>query len=1062
MSILGLGFQKQVADFFTGKTKPVVFPYGKNIFNKDNLIEGKFLNSSGVEVTSSGWRCTDFIWVVGGTKLIASHNLGVSSSACMVIYDANKIMISAITQVDFNTANRILSLPINAEYVRFSLNTNQNIVQIEYGTTSTVYEAFDPTPNQLPLRNTIKTSSNSLDHYLSSSYRPFVFPYGKNMFNKSTVVVDFVINSQGNQAVESTWKSTDYIFIVPNQTIKFSYLQSSLTAGTAFYDAFKTFISWVNNADIIANGLKAVSPAESAYMRCTPGTSFNLDTFQIEYGSISTGYEPFDSMPKQVPFREIPKFDINSLNYPVGTFVPMIFPHGKNIFDWTKAKDDTTINIITGVEYSSSNWFTSDFILVIPGSTIRFSKLSAGYSSGVGVAFYDTSNVYISAMTCSEIVENGNIVSIPYTARKIRICDNPIRNKRTLQVEYGTNITSYHKFTNVPHSIPQHEPLVPFKKIINSNNLDVYVDMDATLHACRKGIYARATSSRVTIYTEGVNGVGESVDLNSSNFPGLIDTSSIIRIFILPFTRNFTNSTPGLQWRLNIVTNKGQVYHNFPARAASSDGTAQGDDYKLFDEGCIWELPERWAPVQTEAGDDATLIATEKYKYYPALPDSAYTFYPAISTDNGYGNTGFPAVLEKTNKSGATVKFARFHQPVRTGSDFVSLDYMGGLLVDEKLSVIGTYRSNTSNNGCRICVFYTNDGGRNWFARYEFGTAGQIINSSDVQVKAPVTNHTPQDLYVDLAAAGVDLFQIVKRSQYAPSAAVKEPVNMFKYASPVLVNSITAASSKITVVTAAAHGLVSGDVIIFEKQSGGASNTWDWMVNSGHTGNSAGDGMIFKVVVINSTSLTLKQVIHNPHNNLACRHIHSLNKSPHGVIIGCGEIYPEGWILLHNYVESDNYARLLPWDTFEFIRLNSTNTSAERPLGFLLKHDGTYIIGMDNESTNVGNITLPEGRNDTAIKKSSAGVYKAPISKIDNLGEAECILETSEVAYFFQEIAGVLVFVGQRGHLAISYDSGKNWFQWKLEVPGSALSRYSGLMSDRIFMIQNHIFHLKG
>ena len=599
------------------------------------------------------------------------------------------------------------------------------------------------------------------------------------------------------------------------------------------------------------------------------------------------------------------------------------------------------------------------------------------------------------------------------------------------------------------------------KKILNSNDLDVYRDIAGSLHACFRNVYVRYDGNTFYIYNNGLKSIPSLVTFNSTSFPGLIAGSVPIRIFILPFSRNATSAFAGRDWRLNVVTSKGQVYHNFPSRGVSNDGTAQANDHMLFDEGCIWELPERWAPVKTESGIDATLIATGKYKLYPALLESAYEFYPAISTDNGYGNNGFPAVLEKTNQSGVTVKFARFHQPVRVDSNSVSLDFMGGLVVNEKLCAIGTYRDNAANAGARICVFYTNDGGRNWFCRYEFGAAGQIINSSDTQLSAPVTNHTPQDLYVDLPSASVDLYQIVKRSQYAPSLEVKEPVNMFKYASPVLVNSITAASSKITVVTAAEHGLVSGDIIIFEKQSGSSANDWDWLVNSGHNANSAGDGLIFKVVVINSTSFTLKQEIHNPHNNLTCRHIHSLNKSVHGIVIGCGEVYPRGWIILHNYVYSDSFARLMPWDAFNFIRLTSTNIAAQRPLGFILKNDGTYLIGMDNEYTDIGNIALPDGRTGTGIKKSSTGVYKANITNVDDLGQAECVLESNEVAYFFQEINGVILFIGQLGEMGISSDGGETWIRWKINVPAGSLSRFQGgAMNDRMFMVQELYFFI--
>lgn len=162
----------------------------------------------------------------------------------------------------------------------------------------------------------------------------------------------------------------------------------------------------------------------------------------------------------------------------------------------------------------------------------------------------------------------------------------------------------------------------------------------------------------------------------------------------------------------------------------------KSNDYKLFDESCVWELPERWTPVKTKTGTDATLIATGKYRYFPALPDEAYTMYPPANVDNGYGNGGFPAILEKTKEDGSTVKFSRFYFTDRSrgyqrGNP---LGFMGGFEPHPKLSLIGTYKSNTESAGStRICVFITNDGGRNWFCRYEFGANGEMLYTDDAR-----------------------------------------------------------------------------------------------------------------------------------------------------------------------------------------------------------------------------------------------------------------------------------------------------------------------------------------
>lgn len=1067
-------YQKIVADFFGSKIKPITFPYGKNIFNKDALINGKYINSSGIEVESVGVKCTDFIFVVSGQKLITNNSIGTSSVAGIAFYDRNKVFISFVNQVEFNNANRVLIIPQNAEYVRFSISGGviESTLQIEYGEISTTYENYSSMPKQPsffePQEVIINNSKINLQSkYTQKEFSAFSFPHAKNLFNPDSIITNAFINSTGGVSQSEGWKATNFIPVISGAKLKISgpNIGSSSSASTAFFDKNKAFINKISNVDIIANNNILNIPDNAEYFRfSTIATDVTLQ--QIEYGTNATSFESFNPIPTLPPFKDELSFKLNGItDYPLGIHLPVSMPCGKNLFNANTAIDNKLINT-SGNEQSEINWFASDFIPVFPSSNIKVNSLNSSFSTTAGAAFYDSKKVFISFLSSQLIGNSALIITVPKDAVYMRISDFGLTRKNTLQIEYGTISTSYEKFEALPRTLIQpvsEKNKIPFSRILNSNKLDVYLDQEGSLHACYKNIYVRyrPEDNVIAILKDGFNSNPELVLFNSTNFPGLISSSTPIRLIILPFSRNTTSNFSGIGWRINVITNKGQIFHNFPSRSTVNDGDEQSNDYKLFDEGCIWELPERWAPVKTTEGSDATLIATGKYKYYPALADAAYVLYPAVSQDNGYGNGGFPAVLEKINQAGQTVKFARYHQQVRSDADSVSLDFMGGLVINEKLCAIGTYRNNIANSGARICVYYTNDGGRNWFCRYEFGAAGQIINSSDTQLAVPVTNHISHDLFVDLSTAGSDLFQVVKRSQYAPSLAVKEPVNMFKYASPVLVSSITAASSKITVVTAAAHGLVSGDVILFEKQSGAAVNDWDWLVNSGHNANSAGDGLIFKIVVVNSTSFTLKQAIHNPHNNLACRHIHSLNKGVHGIVVGCGEVYPEGWIVLHNYYQSDSFARLMPWDTFNFIRLTSTNVAAQRPLGFILKHDGEYLIGMDNESTDIGNITLPDGRTGSGIRKTSTGVYKGTISTIDNLASAECVLESNEVCYFFQEINGVILFIGQLGEIGISSDGGETWIRWKINVPVGSLSRFSGAMNDRMFMVQNYIFHLK-
>lgn len=604
------------------------------------------------------------------------------------------------------------------------------------------------------------------------------------------------------------------------------------------------------------------------------------------------------------------------------------------------------------------------------------------------------------------------------------------------------------------------------QKVFENEKVYVYKNTnERILSGVFRNIAVWNSETEIALSLGGLDGEQEIISLNSVNFPGLISGATIERVILLPFSRNATNAFGGYDWRMNVIMNNGQVYHNYPARLTYADGQASPNDYKLFDESCIWELPERWTPVKTNIGIDADLIASGKYKYFPCLPDECYEFHPAINQDNGYNNGGFPAVLEKTNQDGQTVKFSRFYFPNRSGGyQSNPLGFMGGFEPHPKLSVIGTYKSNSSTTGStRICVFLTNDGGRNWFARYEYGANAILIDSEDNEILSTGSAMMKRLMKTDsmTASAGASLFNVRSRKQYIPSELNKEidKIKKFKYGTSVPVSSITATTTDIVVETTVPHG-VGYQYIVFEKQLGAASSEWDWIVSEGHDELSAGNGVLFRAETISETSFRLKECVYNPHNNLTCRHIHSINRCQHGYAIGSGEIYPNGWIQWLEVQQADAFGRLYPWDDLKFIRLTSTDKSLQRPLGVIIKNDpsNTVYFGSDTSVTELNDAVLPEGRTDT-FKKSSQGVWKGKLTDIDNQTLYECIFESQEVAYFFKEINGVMIYIGQQGHVGISTDEGNTWIQCHLNT--GDVSRFGGISYNGEIVISNFIFKVK-
>ncbi len=598
-------------------------------------------------------------------------------------------------------------------------------------------------------------------------------------------------------------------------------------------------------------------------------------------------------------------------------------------------------------------------------------------------------------------------------------------------------------------------------KIFENNKVAVFKNTNVkTLVGLFRNIAVWADSTNISLSLTGIDGTQESIAFNSTNFPGLISGSTIEHVILLPWTRNATTGYAGLEWRMNVITTKGQVYHNYPSRAASSDGVAVAGDHKLFEESCVWELPERWTPVKTTSGGDADLIATGKYKYFPALPDECYEMHPPVNAVSSYGNTGFPATVTKTKEDASTEVYSRFYFTDRSrGFQGNPLGFMGGFAPDAKLSILATYKQNSADS-TRICLFMTNDGGRNWFCRFEYGANGKLYDASDVLLSGILPITLPRNMIVTgHSSVGAGVYNIKERSAYAPTSANKEPelTKKFKYGSAIAVSSITPNAGDITVVTATAHGLVTGSVFLFEKQNG-TVNEWDWIVSTNHTAMSAGNGVLFKVLYVNSTTFILRECVYNPHNPLYARHIHCVNKCKDGFTFGAGETYPlGGWVYWIPVRESDSYARKYPWDNFEFIRLNSTLSSVQRPLGVILKHDSvnSVYVGIDNETTDIGSVSLPTGRTPT-FKRSSNGVFKGALVDIDSQAAYTCIFESPEVCYFFKEIEGVMIYIGQQGHCGISTDNGNTWSQ--LHIHTGDVSRYGGVSDYGFICVSNFIF----
>lgn len=519
------------------------------------------------------------------------------------------------------------------------------------------------------------------------------------------------------------------------------------------------------------------------------------------------------------------------------------------------------------------------------------------------------------------------------------------------------------------------------------------------------------------------------IKFNEKNFPGLIQGSKISHCMIIPYMRNVDGKSYVKSWRFIVVTDKCQVYHNFPARYKNYDGNEVAGDIILFEESAVWDLPGRLYPSPNENCDD-----TERY--YSGLPERTYKYYPILNTNKNYidvyGNGGFGKTTN-VNQNGEEISVSRFYFPLRE-SQSNSFFYMSGYETDAKMTLVGTYRSNT-DKGVRIVIFASDDGGRQWYCKYEFGDFGEydfqqgFDKSWGTNFGNSINSTIMRDDYKPLS------FSFTKRNVIVPSDDNKEPEKVFNWSENIDIVNIKKEESAV-VTTKYKHDLTTGNIIAIQSNNNYKKDSWYWLLNNYISEKSAGNGLLFKVDVINEYSFRLYEYVSSPDNNVTCRHIHHINRIKDGWIIGTGEVYPNGWLLYLQMKEADTFTEKKAQDEFEIIRLNSSERSVQRTLGLILydDNDSTIIYASDHDLLEREKVEMPNGRTET-FKRSSTGVFKNTLKKIDESNNSQVIFEAKEPAFFFKKLGNALVYSGQRGEFAVSFDDGDTWYQEQLDSP---------------------------
>lgn len=393
------------------------------------------------------------------------------------------------------------------------------------------------------------------------------------------------------------------------------------------------------------------------------------------------------------------------------------------------------------------------------------------------------------------------------------------------------------------------------------------------------------------------------------------------------------------------------------------------------------------------------------HRYDTTLPDAFYN-YDEVSSDE-------------------------YHIAWQDAVDVFSIQHF--MCHGKTLTLWGRY--NTS--GGRIAAWATSDGGENFVAFYDF------------------VNYYDNDFVINTSAfadysSGLTLSKITCIN---PTAEDKEPTHKYTITELTGWTITKGVSTKITF--SAAHGITENTIVAF---TGNSTSEWNQLKTSTLTSNSIGDN-VYLAVPTSATELTLKAYIGSYDTQLSCRHIHSINECKTGYIIGCGEEYPNGWIL---YVEDFNPSTGQNHDAmtrmFNVVRLTSTPDSLQRPCGFILKENGTEpTIIFASDSANIGNVPTPgdnfrwniPGRTNLP-KSNTLGIWRGKLSDIDDITKFECICDIPhDLCIWMFRYNSIIVVYCQYGGMAVSLDDGESFTYYPYYF---AYRRLTGVYQGKIIL----------
>ena len=409
--------------------------YGAKIESIDGMLldSEQLLSNPNITTNTTGWSVTgtgaSITYVSGRANLtgtsttITLYQTGLSlvsgnKYTVLLKVEENGIDLTSIKVYNGSTYLTISStIPAgnNMYSLTFAVATTHTSINIQFTSATTIncyvddiylFNTFNQISNkqhsplyattfdlmsdaQIEAQMYLWVNDGTLPNDLLDVVNPEIEAVGKNLFDKTTSVSGYILASTGALVANSSYRSSDYIKIKPTLTYYSNQGASSGTAGYAFYDINKTFISGVVST---TTNFTFTTPSNAYYVRFCVNLGVgggNVDTLQFELGSTATAYEEYISATQK--FIGLDGSDVHLRRLPNGVKDTIEIVDGKAY--WVKR--------ITTKTFDGSGTWNIDTTLT---NTARFFYQTGGSSQPYGASLFCSDFLYVA----------GNISGLDY------------------------------------------------------------------------------------------------------------------------------------------------------------------------------------------------------------------------------------------------------------------------------------------------------------------------------------------------------------------------------------------------------------------------------------------------------------------------------------------------------------------------------------------------------------------------------------------------------------------------------------------------------------------------